>query len=68
MKKVIIALTATVDVGRDGKVGANTMVHSKSKSKLFNNSFVKDDINHSYIACRHKGFEFKYNPKGEPVL
>ena len=58
-----------VDKGRDGKTGNNTKVFSKSKSKTFNyNSHaITDDINHSYIACRHKGVEFKFTPRGEAI-
>jgi hypothetical protein len=60
-------LTQCIDKGRDGKTGSITQVHSKSKNKTFDSKDYTDNINNSYIACRHKGVEFKFNPKGEVV-
>jgi len=55
-----------VDKGCDGKTGSITMVFSKSKSKTFGSNYM-DDIDNSYIACRHRGVEFKYDPRGDEV-
>jgi hypothetical protein len=52
-----------LDVGRDGKEGSITMVHSKSKNKTFL-EWVYDDTYSSYIICRHKGIDFKFSARG----
>jgi hypothetical protein len=62
-------LTQCIDKGRDGKTGNNTKVFSKSKRKTFNFDYepITDQIYNSYITCRHKGVEYKFNPRGESI-
>jgi hypothetical protein len=63
----IPTITEYIDKGFEGKEGSNTMVHSKSKNKKFSVGFVHDDIESSYIICRHRGVDFKFNAKGIPI-
>lgn len=57
------------DKGWDGKEGYNTQVHYKSKNKTFDFKYgsVSDDVYSSYVICRHKGIDFKYNADGDPI-
>ena len=63
------SITQCIDKGRDGKTSNLAQAFSKSKRKTFNFDYktVTDQIFESYVTYRHKGVEFKFNPRGEVV-
>jgi len=63
------SITQCIDKGRDGKTGNISQAFSKSKSKVFKFDYevVTDKISESYVTYRHKGTEYKFNPRGEVV-